>query len=202
MNSHLTISHEDPDHLPIQLFDLIIIVEPDQEKWMPDFQDQDEKQPAWGEHIEMIECELDSDLPRKTIAVEYDHLKENKFVWMPWALQGEGLYGDWAIEYCDMLFRFHNPDEIPGDLKIYLEALYKISPQQKIALIGGMFEDEIEMVAQFTAEIGFDTTVLARYCLSGNAFVDLDNLSEQMSTWFQENKRPIDYDPSDDEDDE
>ena len=40
-----------------------------------------------------------------------------------------------------------------------------------------MFEDDVIRIANFISEFGFSTTVLARQCVSRNAFVNLDELS-------------------------
>lgn len=45
-----------------------------------------------------------------------------------------------------------------------------------MAVLGATFEDDVIRVANVIQEAGLDATVIARYCLSSKAFINLDDL--------------------------
>jgi len=45
-----------------------------------------------------------------------------------------------------------------------------------VAILGAMFEDDVIRVANAIHESGLETTVIQRYCLSSEAFDNLDDI--------------------------
>jgi hypothetical protein len=66
-------------------------------------------------------------------------------------------------------------------LYYYLRGLFVEHPDWQVAVIGAMYEDDVMRVANLLTQMGFNTTVLTRYCLSNQTFINLDHLWDHLS---------------------
>lgn len=157
---------------PLQFFNLFIIVEPDEEEWEPhpdsDEDDPDVQQP-WDIHCEMLENEIDPDSeierPNPDILLQ----RETQVLWLRNSIFN--YYTDFAFDSASVIFLRDYKDFLPPNNMIwYLESAYHYHPEWNIAVVGGMFEDDVTTTANIIHGIGFKTTILTRYCLSVNGF--------------------------------
>lgn len=58
----------------------------------------------------------------------------------------------------------------------------KCEPDWKVALVGATLEDDVALVANRAVERGLPVTILARCCISHEAFIDVDELVKNVET--------------------
>lgn len=157
---------------PLQFFNLFIIVEPDEEEWEP-HPDSDEDNPdvqqPWEIHCEMLENEVDPDSEVETPNPAISLQRETQILWLRNSFFN--YYTNFTFESASVIFRRDYEDFRPPENMIwYLESVYQYHPEWKVAVVGGMFEDDVTTTANILHDIGFNTTILTRYCLSVNGF--------------------------------
>jgi hypothetical protein len=173
-NPGIKISSLEFEQLPLVNFHIIVVVEPDPETWMPELDDDESLDAILEIYTDMISDELYPDFNfaafkniKITTDVEYPR--------MIWAGGGDasvyfgGIEGPFAATFP---FDFEEYD----DLRFYIQGVAQNHPAWRVAVLGAMFEDDVIRVANVIQEAGLDTTVIARYCLSSNAFINLDEL--------------------------
>lgn len=157
---------------PLQFFNLFIIVEPDEEEWEPhpdSYEDNPDVQQPWDIHCEMLENEIDpdSEIERPNPAILLQ--RETQILWLRNSFFN--YYADFAFDSASVIFRRDYEDFLPPKNMIwYLESVHHYHPEWKIAVVGGMFEDDVTTTANIVHDIGFNITILTRYCLSVNGF--------------------------------
>lgn len=165
----ILVSNDPGNQFPIYSFDFFVVVEPDQRTFIVedglDLALSAEKLAAQvsekmaNEALltdDMISSHAQSTLPEKTRILWLRNSTDNFFV----------QYGQ---NYAYVSFQYSSEHEITDDLRWYLQAVYQNHPNWRVAVVGGMLEDEVIDTANFFREMGFDTTVLTRYCLSKQA---------------------------------
>ncbi|RPJ49431.1 MAG: hypothetical protein EHM21_07080 [Chloroflexi bacterium] len=172
----VVISEADQSQLPLIAFHLVVIVEADQESYMPVPNDLVNLGYILYEAYRSFEAEID---PDNTEAVNWEvpeDVEETAFVWLRNYDEDANYYKQFAeTAYVKASFTLGDLDDTEHFL-YYLRGLAAAHPDWRAAVIGAMFEDEVMQVANLIDEVGFSTTVLTRYCLSNQAFVNLDNL--------------------------
>jgi len=172
-NPQIRISDQESDHLPLLNFHIIALVEPDPESWIPFLGDGPKLSSILELYTEIIFDELDPDEPRSR--EELDFAPDVVFPKVLW-VGGTALsfYDEIAEIYARVVF---NADyEEYEDLRFYIQGVARARPTWRVAVLGAMFEDDVIRVANAVQESGLETTVIQRYCLSSNAFVNLDDL--------------------------
>jgi hypothetical protein len=173
-NPEIKISHLEFEQLPLVNFHIIAVVEPDPETWMAGLGDDEKLDAVLDAYTNMISDELYPDFnfsAFKNIKVASDV----KYPRMIWAGGGDasayfgGIEGPFAAT-------FPSDFEEYDDLRFYIQGVAQNHPTWRVAVLGAMFEDDVIRVANVIQEAGLDTTVVARYCLSSNAFINLDEL--------------------------
>jgi len=71
----------------------------------------------------------------------------------------------------------------------YLKGIAQEHPDWKVAVVGAMLEEDVIRVSNFVDQIGLSTTVLTRYCLTRDHFVNLDALDSYQS-WLLTSENP------------
>ena len=178
-SSKVTISDAPKTELPLPSFDLLILVEPDPETWMA----QPGTSEVWGEiianHNDAIEDEILDDGP-----------VPNPPPVVPIALTTDLAllrYND-AYTFYDPLLEFwiHAVFLLTdySDLeyfKLFLKGIASEHPDFRVAVIGAMLEEDVIRIANLVSETGLATTVITRYCLTRESFVNLDALDDYKS---------------------
>ncbi len=172
-NPQIKISDQDSAQLPLLNFPIIALVEPDPESWMPYLGDGPKLSSILELYTEIIFGELDPDEPlsREEINFALDFIFP-KVLWVG----GTALsfYDEIAEIYARVVF---NDDyEEYEDLRYYIQGVARAHPNWRVAVLGAMFEDDVIRVANAIQESGLETTIIQRYCLSSDAFVNLDDM--------------------------
>ena len=162
------------EHLPLANFHIVTVVEPDPESWMPYLGDGDKLDAALEVYIEMVSDELYPDFDLSSLAVEVaPDVAYPRVIWV-----GGGTisfyYEEIANVHAQVAFTFDFEEY--EDLRFYIKGVAQQHPDWRVAVLGATFEDDVIRVANVIQEAGLDTTVIARYCLSSKAFVNLDDL--------------------------
>ena len=172
-NPQIKISDQDLVHLPLLNFHIIALVEPDPESWMP-FQGDGTKLNSTLElYSDIIVDELDPDVHQSREGVELaTDVGFPRILWVG----GTALsfYEDIAEIFASVVFN-HDYEEYE-DLRFYIQGVAQAYPTWRVAVLGAMFEDDVIRVANAIHESGLETTVIQHYCLSSEAFVNLDDL--------------------------
>jgi len=174
----VTLSNANEYGLPITSFDLVMIVEPDPESYIPlpgDLEKLGEL--LYGMFVQFV-AEFDPDRPAANRSIQPYEGKVTNLIWLK--------YEDEKVNYFDRFvdvalarvsFNLFDSEDMEH-VEYYLKGLADYHPNWQVAVIGAMFEDEVIYTANVIHQIGFSTTVLSRYCLSNKVFVNLDNLFE------------------------
>ena len=170
----IKISSLDFEHLPLVNFHIIAVVEPDPESWMPNLGDDDNLGATLEVYSQMVIDELYPDFDLSSLAVEVaQDVAYPRVIWVG----GRAVsfyYEDIADLHAKVAFTFDFEEY--EDLRYYIQGVAQEYPNWRVAILGAMFEDDVIRVANVIQEAGLDTTVIARYCLSSKAFVNLDDL--------------------------
>ncbi|MBC8497301.1 MAG: hypothetical protein ISS57_01545 [Anaerolineales bacterium] len=172
-NPQINISDQDFAHLPLFNFHIIALVEPDPESWMPFLGDGSKLSSTLELYSEIIFDELDPDEQQTWEGVELaSDVVFPRILWVG----GTALafYDEIAEIYARVVF---NRDyEEYEDLRFYIQGVAQDHPAWRVAVLGAMFEDDVIRVANAIQESGLETTIIQRYCLSSDAFINLDDL--------------------------
>jgi hypothetical protein len=192
----VVITEADITELSLLSFHIIIIVEPDPETWMasPDGN--------MGETLALfnmgLSAELDPEndiyLNDENIIHQPDEIQYPNLLWIQYT--GDDNLFDESAYLANATFRLSEYDDFEH-LEFYLQGIKQSHPNWKVAIVGGIYEDDIMRIANFIAELGFSTTVLTRQCISRNIFVNLDELMKYKS-WLDKHRlaenHPKDFD--------
>lgn len=190
----VTVSNADISTAPLEYFHLVVIVEPDPQTWMVLPKHSDGMHEIITMHNDAIIFEFDPDEPIEPCVPHPGDLDWAQVVRLYYMEVEEGFYHilSWRTNasFCCSDY---------GESKtftLYLKGLKIEYPQWRIAVIGAVFEDDVIRVANQIADLEFDVTILTRYCISSNLFMNLDTLVEYRD---QYRRRLIDNgcDPSD-----
>lgn len=179
LDPRVKISDVDISSLPLRNFHIVILVEPDPETWMMPEEDEDNLSQLLDMYSELIIDDALGDIDPANITVPIAKDVEETLIVIV-SQSYEVLYFEPVAEYGD--FIINNNDFEFERLRVLLEGIAKNYPAWKrIAIIGGMFGDEILRVANVVQAAGFDTTIVTRYCISEKVFVNLDDLFDAIN---------------------
>lgn len=203
------ISSSDENDTPITSFDLVVIIEPDPESYMPLPGDIDKLNEYIMDLYKKYNNEFDPDNPL--------YIKEPIVVWLRYYAEEVNYFDEFAnVSLARVVFNIFDSEDLE-QFNFYLQGFVKSYPEGKVALIGGMFEDEVVFVANFIQNFRLYATILTRYCLSNKAFFNLENAliydqwvrnsgrkdgeeyKSWLDDWFEENGADIDFNNDDEE---
>lgn len=172
LQSKILVTDDPGEDYPIQYFNLVIIIEPDEEEWIPHPDSEDDNpdiQQPWDIQCEMLENEIDEESEFEATKPRIKMADKTEFLWLRNYLFN--YYGDFAYENASIIFRRdYESFDPPENMMWFLQSAYIHHPEWRVAIIGGLFEDEVTSTANIIREIGFSATILTRYCLSVNGF--------------------------------
>ena len=173
-NPEVNISSLDFEHLPLVNFHIVAVVDPDPESWMPNLSDDENLDAALEVYTQMVSDELYPDFDLSSLVVEV--AKDVTYPRVIWVGGGavSFYYEDIADVHAKVAFTFDFEEN--EDLRFYIKGVAQEYPDWRVAVLGAIFEDDVIRAANVIQEAGLDTTVIARYCLSSKAFVNLDDL--------------------------
>jgi len=162
----IIVSDDPGNQFPIYSFDLLVVVEPDQGTFI--------REDALDLAFDMEQIAIDygekmfdeSMLTEESVPGHAQSIwpERTRILWLRNAT--ENFFVQYGIDKAYVSFQYNQDHQASEDLAWYLQAAYTRYPQWRVAIVGGMLEDEISDVANFIRKIGFETTVLTRYCLS------------------------------------
>lgn len=180
LNPKVKVSDLDLTSLPLRHFHMVILVEPDPETWLMPENDIDSLSQLLEMYAELIIDDVFGDIePGLITAPAPDDVKETFMI-----IVGEGLGGPVyfvpAAEFSDFIV---NKDDFEFyKLCMLLDGIARNDPaQNRVAIVGGMYGDEIVRVANAVQAAGFDATIIKRYCISEDVFVNLDELFDALN---------------------
>lgn len=167
------VSSKDRHHdLPLCYFSLVAVVEPDANKWTEGGNIQDDKLEIWVNHCKKIKKELDSDLCYDQPEL-IDPYMLNKVIGIMNPGKDSSL-PEILNEDVDVLFsksRRGFSDDVMG----YMQSIIQRYPKLRIAIVGGLIEDEIDRVTTHFSKLGPHPIILEKFCLSEADFTSLDH---------------------------
>ncbi len=167
LDPSVRVSQDNEHELPLHSFDLLIVVEPDPESWII---------PAtiygWAEEV------------NENLSAEFGRAAESKgglplLVWIR-TYDIEPVLTACAEDV--RLVLLPGPEigdegkEIFEDL---LRGLHSRMPSAKAAIAGAALENEVVSAANICVACGLSTTILTRYCLSHENFIDIDAVQQE-----------------------
>ena len=176
LDPKVKVSDADIRELPLYNFHVVVVVEPDPETWaLPD-----EESESLSELLEM-QCDLIAQ-----DVIDSDELAD--IALPPRAKDVEQTLMIIATEGLDVLLYFEPVDQYSqftikdnnfefDKLRLLLDGIAKSHPEwNRIAIVGGVYEDEVIRAANTVQAAGFDTTIVTRYCISEKIFDNLDDI--------------------------
>ena len=179
-NPRVVISDAEIADLPLCSFHIVAVVEPDPESWMAHQKDEEKLSELLGIYCDLIDGELFEDSELNAILAQTatfsSDVTEPRLIWVggleaqffePISYWSRIIFGDYYEDF--------------EDLGYYTRGIAAEHQNWRAAVIGAMFEDEVMRVANVIEESGLSVTVLTRYCLSSQSFINLDDLFDEIS---------------------
>lgn len=179
-NPSVVISDAEIADLPLSNFHIVAVVEPDPESWMAHQKDEEKLSELLGIYCDLIDGELFGDSELNAVLAQTatfpSGVIEPRVIWVG------GLESHFfeSISYWSSVI-FSDYYEDLEDLRYYVRGVAGEHQNWRAAVIGAMFEDDVMRVANVIEESGLSVTVLTRYCLSSQSFIDLDDLFDEIS---------------------
>jgi hypothetical protein len=179
LDPRVKVSDLDISSLPLRNFHIVILVEPDPETWIMPEEDENNLSELLDMYSELIIEDAIGDIDPANISVPIAKDVEETLIVIV-SESNEVLYFESVAEFGDFIIK-KNDFEF-GRLRVLLDGIAKNYPAwNRIAIIGGMFGDEIPRVANVVQAAGFDATIVTRYCISEKVFVNLDDLFDALN---------------------
>lgn len=180
LDPKVKISDLDLSSLPLRNFHIVVVVEPDPETWaMPD-DDMENFSKLLEMYAELIIDDAIGEVDPSAITVPIPEDVKKTFIIMV----GEGFGGYYhfepVVEYSDFIV---NADNFEFEkLRLLLDGIAKNYPtEDSVGIVGGMYGDEIVRAANAVQSLGFDTTIVTRYCISEKVFINLDEVFDLLN---------------------
>ena len=199
LNPNVKISDLDLTSLPLRNFHIVVSVEPDPETWVMPDDDMDNLSKLLKMYSELIIDDVLGDIDPSVITVPIPDDVKDTFIIMAGEGLGQSFYFESVTAYSDFIVNNNNFEF--EKLRLLLDGIAKNYPaRNRVAIVGGMYDDEIVRAANAVQSAGFDTTIVTRYCISEKVFVNLDEMIDALNA---ERKKLLGYsDIDDDFDDE
>ena len=156
------ISDAPSTELPLHTINLVTLVEPDPETWMvrPGSSD------VWNEIVHGYNEAISDEFP--DYAIPFMAL-----------LHYQDAYNifDYLVDigFVNVIFHLCDCNDL-SSFGYYLQGIIHGFPACQVAVIGAMLDEDIIRIANLVSETGLPTTVLTRYCLTRESFINLDAL--------------------------
>ena len=178
-NPGISISNKDCFEQPLRSFGILILVEPDPETWTPDVNKTDFTDAPWIIQSKLMEDDYTGEFANSSgdpIYIDSELMlpAEPLTVWFGRA-DASKYYKNVVTTFCDIEFKYQDYSDIPEFFTMFFKALKAQKSINKVAVFGAIFEDEVVRVANAMQEMGYDTTILTRYCLSQGGFTNLED---------------------------
>ena len=199
LNPNVKISDLDLTSLPLRNFHIVVSVEPDPETWVMPDDDMDNLSKLLKMYSELIVDDVFGDIDPSVITAPIPDDVKDTFIIMAGEGLGQSFYFESVTAYSDFIVNNNNFEF--EKLRLLLDGIAKNYPaRNRVAIVGGMYDDEIVRAANAVQSAGFDTTIVTRYCISEKVFVNLDEMIDALNA---ERKKLLGYsDIDDDFDDE
>lgn len=180
-------------------FHIVIVSEPDPETWMANLDETGEFAQILQIHSELIVEELygEFELPEGGLEIA-DDVQRNILVAVGETEVPRYYYQ--AVEFAHAVFKFEEMEY--EQLSYYLRGVADQHPDWRVAVVGGVYEDEVVRVANTVQKAGFDTTIVTRYCISSHSLIDIDEFYASMSVEEKLRNLRIFHETSKDEEDD
>ena len=180
LNPKVKISDLDLTSLPLWHFHIVVLVEPDPETWIMPDDDMDNLDKLLSMYSDLIIDDVFGDIDPSIITTPTPDDVKDTFIIMA----GEGLGQSFSFEpvigYSDFIVNNNNFEF--DKLRLLLDGIAKNYPtKKKVAVVGGMYGDEIVRAANAIQSADFDTTIVTRYCISEKVFVNLDDMIDALN---------------------
>jgi hypothetical protein len=174
----VTISAADENALPITFFHIVVIVEPDPESYMQPSDDVEKLGEVIYDLYARFRVDADPENPAVKPESHPSDVGETFYLWLRNVDEEVNYFQSFAeTAFVKVSFNLYDSEDTEH-LEYYLNGLKMRHSNWRVAVIGAMYEDEVIRIANLFQSSGFSTTVLTRYCLSNQVFVNLDNLIE------------------------
>lgn len=174
LHPQIEVSDLDFPNLPLCNFHIVIVAEPDPETWMAHPDDTGE----YAETLEIHSGLILDELLEESWELSEINVKIAEDVERP-IIVGVGeleipMYYHHALEYAHVIISYEDMEY--ERLHYFLRGVAEQHPNWRVAVVGGVYEDEVVRVANTVQKAGFDTTIVTRYCISSHSLIDLDEL--------------------------
>lgn len=177
LNPEVKVSDLDAFLLPLGSFHVVVVVEPDPDTWMVIPGEEGVTRETLEMYSSLITNELYNIDDESPVAEPASILEDTSLI----VVRESGGYAYTFTDVTDFSDFIINSDEPQfPKLATLLAGIAATRPDSKVAIVGGMASDEVIRVANAVQSAGFDTTVVKRYCLSGDIMVNLDDLFDGM----------------------
>jgi hypothetical protein len=162
----ILVSDDLGNQFPIYSFDVFVVVEPNETTLI---RENDLDLSLFSEELAREYCERMSQEALLTEATVPGHEQSiwpdrTRIIWL--RNSTSNIFRQYGMDTAYLAFQFDENHQITDDLRWYLQAASESFPHWRVAVAGGMLEDEVVYVANVFRKYGFKTTVLTRYCLS------------------------------------
>jgi hypothetical protein len=179
----VSLAREDPNQLSLRHFDLLVFVEPNQEANVGQTVESFLNEADWkcvldGLDNELgwnVECEADENKNLETKPINKVTISPmTRIIWIKNEMEDANYFENCiSISLSDAIFPYKiGSKELPAFLIIFAHDLKYQFPGMKVAIIGGIFKNEVFRVANLFQQSGLETTILTRYCFSEQGFVN------------------------------
>lgn len=175
LNPGVKVSDLDMSLLPLFNFHIVVVVEPDPESWALPNNDKERFSQLLEMRSELIVDDIfqNDTEPGVITAPAAGDVSETLIITVG---EGQGFYYFTPmLEYSSYTASLNDFDF--DKLRVLLDGIIKNFPLWKrVAVVGGVYEDEIIRVANTVQKAGFDTTIITRHCISNDVFDNLDEI--------------------------
>ena len=181
----LAIASDSPYNLPLSHFDFLIFVEPNQDTWKIDPNAPSIEENEWRSKIDAIDFEFGWRAGEETIEGISSRILHNpqigicpqtKAIWIKNEMEDANYFENCiTASASSAIFPYNLGNaELPEFFLLFIPTIKNYFPDLKVAVVGGMFFDEVTQVANFMQTAGFSTTILSRYCFSESGFLTMN----------------------------
>lgn len=176
--SDILVSDDPGNQFPIYSFDVFVVVEPNETTFIREHALDlsliaEDIAREYGEKMSQEALLMESTVPGHEQSTWPDR---TRIIWL--RNSTSNIFRQYGMDTAYLAFQFDDNHHITDDLRWYLQAASERYPHWRVAVAGGMLEDEVVYVANSFRKYGFETTVLTRYCLS-KKFVQVPNKTQR-----------------------
>jgi hypothetical protein len=182
--SGIKISEADASQLPLGHFHLVLVVEPNPDLYALPPGNEEALEMVLDHLVESFDLELDPEVEPEYAEALVEDVDYTRLGWLSY--EADDFFMALFEENPLRIYFPVDDDEDLEALQDYLTGAAANHPNWRVAVMGGMYEDDVLRIAGLVNEVGLDTTVLARYCLSNKEFVhpdEIEDLDDEEDDW-------------------